>query len=96
MLAKCPGAVLVKAECYKKYADYCAAGDFEVEAQRSLTDAMLRSGAISRQLSVKEKDGQHCYQGYRVKHQEPVFPDNIEPKENTVLQDFTSEGRSEK
>jgi P4 family phage/plasmid primase-like protien len=94
MLEKCPGAVLVKAECYKMYADYCADGDFEVEGQRALTDAMVRTGALSRQLSVKGKYGQHCYQGYRVKHQEPVYPDNIEPK-GTSLQDFTSEGRSE-
>jgi P4 family phage/plasmid primase-like protien len=93
MLEKCPGAVLVKAECYKIYADYCGDGDFEVEAQRALTDAIMRTGALSRQLSVKGKYGQHCYQGYRVKHQEPVYPDNLEPKE-TSLQDFTSEGRS--
>ena len=90
VLERCPGAVLVKADCYKIYVDYCADGDFEVEAQRTLTDAMVRTGALSRRLTIKGKAA-HCYQGYRVKHQEPVYPDK-----DTSIQDFTSEGRSEK
>lgn len=91
VLDKCPGAVLVKADCYKMYADYCADGDFEVEAQRALTDAIVRTGALSRQLTVKGK-ASHCYQGYRAKHLEPVYPD----KETTIQRDLKTEGRSKK
>jgi P4 family phage/plasmid primase-like protien len=73
-LEKSLGAVLVKADCYKKYVEYCQAGDYEIEAQRSLTDAMLRTGALSRQLNVKGK-ASHCYQGYKAKGAPPVYSD---------------------
>jgi putative DNA primase/helicase len=74
-LERCPGAVLVKGDMYARYIEYCDAGDYEKEAQRSLTDAMISKGAISRQLTVSGKV-QHCYQGFKIKGQDAIFPDN--------------------
>ena len=85
-------AVLIKADAYKKYVEFCDMGDYEVEAQRALTDAIRTRGALTgSQFTIKGKR-EHCYQGYRDKHQEPVYPD----KENTVQCDLPSDVRTEK
>jgi len=73
-LERCPGAVLVKGEIYSRYVDYCNTGDFEIEPQRTLTDAMLRSGALSIRPTINGTQ-QHCYQGFGIKGTIPVFPD---------------------
>jgi len=65
ILERCDGAVLVKAEAYKHYVDFCDEGDYEKEGARALTDAMLRSGAISVRPTVGGKQ-LHCYQGYKI------------------------------
>lgn len=80
-LERYPGAILVKSEAYRRYIEYCDDGDYEKEGVRSLTDAMIRSGALSRQFTVKSKR-EHCYQGFKIKDLEPVLPD-IERKEST-------------
>ena len=68
-LERDPGAILIKADVYKRYVDYCSDGDYEVESQRGLTDAMLRSGAISVRPTLKGSQ-KHCYQGYKIKDKE--------------------------
>jgi putative DNA primase/helicase len=73
-LERCPGAVLVKGEIYSRYVEYCQGGDFEIEPLRCLTDAMLRSGALSARPTLKGTR-QHCYQGFGIKSMAPVFPD---------------------
>lgn len=81
-LERCDGAVLVKADVYKRYVEYCQAGDYEIEAMRSLTDAMGRSGAISTRPTVKSKQ-EHCYQGFKIKNAKPIYPDTETGKETS-------------
>ena len=73
-LERCDGAVLVKAEAYKKYVEFCHAGDYEIEAQRIFSDALKSSGALSVRPTINNQQ-QHCYQGLKSKNAEPVFPD---------------------
>jgi P4 family phage/plasmid primase-like protien len=78
-------AVLVKADVYQRYVDFCDEGDYETEPQRVLTDALTRSGALSCRPCVGKKQ-QHCYQGYKYKDAEPVYPDKEIKKETTQAQ----------
>lgn len=73
-LERYPGAVLVKNTLYARYVEYCQDGDFEIESQRNLTDAMLRSGALSTKPTLAGKR-QHCYQGFQIKGDLPQIPD---------------------
>ena len=75
-LERYSGAVIVKQECYQKYVYYCDAGDYEKEGIGALTEAMTHAGALITQPTVNGKSGQHCYQGYKVKGTDPVFPDS--------------------
>lgn len=72
-LEKSKGAVIVKNDLYAQYAIYCDEGDYEVEGHRIFTDAMKLQGA----LSVRPTIGtvrQHCYQGFKLKGKEPIYP----------------------
>ena len=84
VLEKCCGAVLVKADCYKKYVDYCDAGDYEKEGIRALTEAMQTHAALTGSQFTVNRKREHCYQGYKVKGEDAVYPDK-EKAEQTVL-----------
>ncbi|PKG32911.1 phage/plasmid primase, P4 family [Methanoregula sp.] len=81
-LERCKDAVLVKADVFHMYTEFCDDGDYEIESQRALTEAMLRSGALSVRPMVGKKQ-QHCYQGYKIKGVDPVYPDKAPAKETT-------------
>jgi len=74
-LVESPGAILIKSNVYARYVEYCHAGDYEVEAPRTLTDAMSKQGALSPYPTVKGRR-EHCYQGFTTK----------EAKENNSIQ----------
>lgn len=82
-LERSTGAVLIKGIVYSLYVQYCKDGEYEAESPRALTDAMIRNGALSRQMLINKKS-EHCYQGYKMKGMDPVLPD-IEKKESTQM-----------
>jgi P4 family phage/plasmid primase-like protien len=88
-LEKSPGAVLIKADTYKKYVDFCEAGDFEKEGTRALTEAMRPHGALTGSQFTVNGNREHCYQGFKFKGTTPVYPDqektNREKIEQVVL-----------
>jgi P4 family phage/plasmid primase-like protien len=77
-------AVLVKADAFQRYVEYCEEGDYEVESQRAFTETILRSGALSTRPTIGCKQ-QHCYQGYKFKGTDPIFPDKENAKQTTQM-----------
>jgi len=76
--------VLVKADAFQRYVEYCEEGDYEVESQRAFTETILRSGALSTRPTIGCKQ-QHCYQGYKFKGTDPIFPDKENAKQTTQM-----------
>jgi P4 family phage/plasmid primase-like protien len=74
-LERCPGAVLVKADVYKKYIDYCESGEYEKEGTRALNDAMRLQGALTGSQFTVNRKREHCYQGFKYKDAAPIYPD---------------------
>ena len=86
-LERCHGAVLIKAECYKKYIEYCEAGDYEKEGTRALKEAIGKKGALTDSQFTVNGKREHCYQGFKFKGETPVYPD----KEKTGQTDLISD-----
>ena len=82
-LERCQGAVLIKQDVYKRYVEFCQSGDYEVQGMRMLTDTIKKHGGVDAYPTVKGTR-QHCYQGFKFKGTEPVYPD-VDRKESGNL-----------
>lgn len=75
-LERCPGAVLIKKDVYARYIEFCDSGDYESQSQRILTDIIKRHGGLCVYPTIKTRR-EHCYQGFRSRDQEPIYPDSV-------------------
>jgi phage/plasmid-associated DNA primase len=88
-LERCQSAVLIKAEVYQHYVDFCEQGDYEKEGPRSLTEAMRIHGALTGSQFTINGKRQHCYQGYKFKNTDPVYSDNERNDQKLLVRDET-------
>ena len=79
-LERCPGAVLIKNDVFSKYVEFCTAGDYEIQGKSILTDIIQRHGGLSTYPKIKTRQ-EHCYQGFKFKGQDPVYPDACRKKD---------------
>ncbi|MGB8219247.1 MAG: DUF5906 domain-containing protein [Methanoregula sp.] len=82
-LERCKGAVLVKKDLYASYTEYCSDAEFEVESQKDLTELLKQAGAIDAYPTIRGRR-EHCYQGFKLKGLEPIFPDSSQ-KDGNIL-----------